>query len=65
MTVAEAKKLEIGDEVELVREHKKVAAGEVTQTTHQWFMVTWSDGFPEVIRRDRQSILLTRLARAV
>lgn len=58
MTVDEANQLNIGDNVRLRRD-----LGRVTQTTRRWFMVTWQDGTPEIIRRDRGSILLTRLER--
>lgn len=61
MTPAEARELQIGHDVELVRDGKRVVHGRVTQITRQWFMVTWYDGIPEVIRRDRPSILLERL----
>ncbi len=61
MTPQEAQKLEVGAHVELVRQGKPVAKGRVTQATRTWFMVTWYDGTPEVIRRDRGSILLERL----
>lgn len=63
MTPQEAAKLEIGHTIQLVRDHKPVHKGRVTQTTRTWFMVTWYDGTPEVIRRDRESILLQRLER--
>ena len=61
MMPQEAQKLVVGSHVELVRMGRPVAKGRVTQTTRTWFMVTWYDGTPEVIRRDRASILLERL----
>lgn len=61
MTPQDAAKLAIGHNVQLVRNHVFVTKGRVTQTTRTWFMVTWYDGTPEVIRRDRKSILLDRL----
>jgi hypothetical protein len=61
MIPQEAQKLVVGSQVELVRLGKPVAKGRVTQVTRTWFMVTWYDGTPEIIRRDRASILLERL----
>jgi len=58
MTLDEASKLEVGHNVRL-----RSNIGRVTQTTRRWFMVTWQDALPEIIRRDRDSILLQRMVR--
>jgi hypothetical protein len=58
MTLDEAAKLEVGSNVRL-----RDTRGRVTQLTRLWFMVMWQDGYPEIIRRDRHSILLERLER--
>lgn len=55
MTLEQLAAIKIGDSVILRGER-----GKVTQTTNRWFMVTWSDGHPEVIRREL-TILAKRL----
>lgn len=55
MTPEQLQAVKIGDDVTL-----RDSRGRVTQVTRTWFMVMWSDGVPEIIRR-RESILTSRL----
>jgi hypothetical protein len=61
VTPRQAAVLEVGSKVQLVRKHKPTVKGRVTQATRLWFMITWYDGSPEVIRRDQPSSLLEQL----
>lgn len=55
MTADQLNKISVGDRVRL-----RESRGRVTQCTERWFMVSWTGGDPEVIRR-RPSILTGRL----
>lgn len=52
MTIDQLRTVKIGDNVRLERFNHTVMRGRVTQETRTWFMVMWSDGVPEVIRRE-------------
>ncbi len=63
MTLAELQAAKPGDNVTLWRHGRvddKRTKGRVTQGTRTWFMVMWSDGVPEIIRR-QESIMTARL----
>lgn len=56
MTQEELAAAKIGDTVRL-----RTRSGKISQSTPQWFMVTWhDDGTPEVIKR-KPSVLASRL----
>lgn len=63
MTLAELNAAKIGDDVTLWRHGRvdeKRTKGRITQATRTWFMVMWSDGVPEIVKR-RESIMTARL----
>jgi len=54
MTRDELRAVKVGDNVTLWRHGKvdeKRTKGRVTQCTRTWFMVMWSDGVPEIVKR--------------
>ena len=45
----------VGDNVTLTS-RDRVSKGRITQSTPRWFMVTWEDGTPQVVRREQSSV---------
>lgn len=63
MTLTELRAVKVGDNVTLWRHgmiDSKRTKGRVTQATPTWFMITWADGVPEIVKRV-ETIMTARL----